>query len=131
VKLPPPESSRRFAFVADPRPILQGTIAGLVVLALLAKMHWNRMLVVVPIFLGAIGLFVLFAGVRIGSGKGPLVSPVYHPGWRLTGKTWPHPFFDRATRAPIRTVTTLSQAERDALRPLCGPRPSDDTGAKR
>src|SRR5262245_58127499 len=44
-------------------------------------------------------------------------------GWRLSGQSWPHPFFDRATRAPTRPVTTLSPAERDALRPLCGPRP--------
>jgi hypothetical protein len=45
-------------------------------------------------------------------------------GWRLRGKTWPHPFFDRATRAPRRPVTTLSRAERDALRPQCGPHPT-------
>jgi hypothetical protein len=45
-------------------------------------------------------------------------------GWRLRGKTWPHPFFDRATRSPTRPVTTLSRAERDALRPLCGPHPT-------
>jgi len=44
--------------------------------------------------------------------------------WRLTGKTWPHPFFDRETRAPSRPVTTLSPAERDALRKFCGPRPA-------
>lgn len=45
-------------------------------------------------------------------------------GWRLRGRTWPHPFFDRATRGPSRPLTTLSHAERDALRPLCGPHPS-------
>jgi hypothetical protein len=44
--------------------------------------------------------------------------------WRLRGKTWPHPFFDRATRAPSRPVTILSRAERDALRPQCGPHPT-------
>lgn len=44
-------------------------------------------------------------------------------GWKLSGKTWPHPFFDRSTRAPNRPLKTLSRAERDALRPLCGPRP--------
>jgi hypothetical protein len=44
-------------------------------------------------------------------------------GWRLGGRAWPHPFFDRATGAPSRPVTTLSAAERDALRPRCGPRP--------
>ena len=45
-------------------------------------------------------------------------------GWRLTGRSWPHPFFDRATRAPTYPLTTLSRDERDALRQLCGPRPS-------
>ncbi|HLK37093.1 MAG TPA: DUF6151 family protein [Polyangiaceae bacterium] len=45
-------------------------------------------------------------------------------GWRLRGKTWPHPFFDRATRQPIRPVSVLSRAEREALRPLCGPHPA-------
>jgi hypothetical protein len=43
-------------------------------------------------------------------------------GWKLGGKTWPHPFFDRATRAPTPPLTTLSSAERDSIRPLCGPR---------
>ena len=50
-------------------------------------------------------------------------------GWRLTGKTWPHPFFDRATRAPKYPLTTLSRAEREALRPLCGPHPAAPAGA--
>jgi hypothetical protein len=45
-------------------------------------------------------------------------------GWRFGGKTWPHPFFDSETRAPKRPVKTLSRAERDALRPLCGPLPA-------
>ncbi|HMJ57052.1 MAG TPA: DUF6151 family protein [Polyangiaceae bacterium] len=45
-------------------------------------------------------------------------------GWKIRGKTWPHPFFDRATRSSTRPVTTLSRAERDALRPLCGPHPT-------
>ena len=45
-------------------------------------------------------------------------------GWKLFGKTWPHPFFDRAARAPSRPLTTLSVEEREALRPLCGPRPA-------
>jgi hypothetical protein len=44
--------------------------------------------------------------------------------WRLAGKTWPHPFFDRKTRAPSRPVTILSASERDALRKFCGPRPA-------
>jgi hypothetical protein len=43
-------------------------------------------------------------------------------GWRLSGKAWPHPFFDRESRKPIRAVTILTKDEREALRPLCGPR---------
>ena len=45
-------------------------------------------------------------------------------GWKLGGHTWPHPFFDRATRAPAYPVTVLTTQERDSLRPLCGPRPA-------
>ena len=45
-------------------------------------------------------------------------------GWKIGGKTWPHPFFDRASEQPKYPVTVLSRAERDALRPLCGPRPA-------
>ena len=44
-------------------------------------------------------------------------------GWRVTGRTWPHPFFARETKAPIYPVTVISKERRDALRPLCGPRP--------
>jgi hypothetical protein len=52
-------------------------------------------------------------------------------GWKLRGRTWPHPFFDRETRAPRPPVTTLSREERDALRPLCGPRPAEPSPATR
>ncbi|HEX7839374.1 MAG TPA: hypothetical protein VF469_17975 [Kofleriaceae bacterium] len=45
-------------------------------------------------------------------------------GWRLRGKAWPHPFFDRGAKAPNRPMTTLSTSEREALRPLCGPKPA-------
>jgi hypothetical protein len=45
-------------------------------------------------------------------------------GWKLRGTTWPHPFFERATRAPSHPVTTLSRDEREALRAHCGPNPS-------
>jgi hypothetical protein len=45
-------------------------------------------------------------------------------GWRLRGQAWPHPFFQRATGAPIFPLTTLSHQEREALRLLCGPSPS-------
>ena len=43
-------------------------------------------------------------------------------GWRLRGKTWPHPFFAQGKQEPVYPVTVLSEEERDALRPLCGPR---------
>ena len=45
-------------------------------------------------------------------------------GWRLRGKAWPHPFFRRETGEPIYPLTVLSQQQRDALRPLCGPHPT-------
>ena len=45
-------------------------------------------------------------------------------GWRIGGKTWPHPYFDRATRLPSPPLTVLTREERAALRPLCGPRPA-------
>lgn len=43
-------------------------------------------------------------------------------GWKLKGRAWPHPYFNQSTREPAHPVTILSSAERDALRPLCGPR---------
>lgn len=43
--------------------------------------------------------------------------------WKLRGAGFPHPFVDDVTRAPMFPVKVLSKAERDALRPLCGPRP--------
>ena len=49
-------------------------------------------------------------------------------GWRLAGKTWPHPFFDRATGKPRFPVTSLTSNQREALRPLCGPRPAPPAG---
>lgn len=45
-------------------------------------------------------------------------------GWRLGGRTWPHPFFDRQTREPIYPLTVLSKEQRDRLRPYCGPVPT-------
>lgn len=45
-------------------------------------------------------------------------------GWRLAGKAWPHPFFERAKTTPIYPVRVLTLSERDALRPLCGPHPA-------
>ena len=44
-------------------------------------------------------------------------------GWRLRGQAWPHPFFERTTRAPRFPLATLTHREREALRPLCGPNP--------
>ena len=44
-------------------------------------------------------------------------------GWRLRGKAWPHPFFTLGKSEPNIPVTVLSNDERDALRPLCGPKP--------
>ena len=37
-------------------------------------------------------------------------------GWKIGGKAWPHPYFDRATGEPRYPVTVLSREERDALR---------------
>ena len=48
-------------------------------------------------------------------------------GWRLGGKTWPHPFFARDTRAPIYPLTVISQERREALRALLRPA-SDGAG---
>jgi len=46
--------------------------------------------------------------------------------WRLSGQTWPHPFFRRDTRAPIYPLTVLSHSQREALRRLCGPHPTPE-----
>jgi hypothetical protein len=45
-------------------------------------------------------------------------------GWKFGARTWPHPFFDRDTRAPTHPIVTLTRPEREALRPLCGPNAS-------
>jgi hypothetical protein len=45
-------------------------------------------------------------------------------GWRLKGRVWPHPFFSRDRGGPTYPVTVLSADQREALRALCGPRPS-------
>jgi hypothetical protein len=46
-------------------------------------------------------------------------------GWRVRGRAWPHPFFDRDTRAPIYPLSVLSHAQREALRRFCGPHPTE------
>src|SRR5262249_54123586 len=43
-------------------------------------------------------------------------------GWRLTGRAWPNPYFDKSTRKPIYPVKSLSPEQREALRPFCGPK---------
>jgi hypothetical protein len=45
-------------------------------------------------------------------------------GWRVRGQTWPHPFFERETAAPIYPVSVLPQSQRESLRRLCGPHPA-------
>jgi hypothetical protein len=45
-------------------------------------------------------------------------------GWRIAGRAWPHPFFNRETRAPIYPLTVLPQDRREALRAYCGPDPT-------
>lgn len=44
-------------------------------------------------------------------------------GWKLRGKAWPHPFFEKKRKEPTVSVRTLTRDERDRLRPLCGPTP--------
>ena len=44
-------------------------------------------------------------------------------GWKFAGKSWPHPYFDKATRLPKFPVAILQQSEREALRAKCGPNP--------
>lgn len=45
-------------------------------------------------------------------------------GWRLRGKTWPHPFFRREASEPVYPVTIVSAERREALRAYCGPNPT-------
>lgn len=45
-------------------------------------------------------------------------------GWKFSGRAWPHPFFDKATRSPRYPVTTITPEEREALRSKCGPSPT-------
>jgi len=44
-------------------------------------------------------------------------------GWKLSGKSWPHPYFDQDSRQPRYSVTVLRPSEREALRAKCGPDP--------
>jgi hypothetical protein len=47
--------------------------------------------------------------------------------WKLGGHTWPSPFFEKGRKDPVPPVHVLTRAERDALRPLCGPNRSAGT----
>jgi hypothetical protein len=49
-------------------------------------------------------------------------------GWRVSGQTWPHPFFKRDTREPIYPVSVLPPRQREALRRFCGPEPAARAG---
>jgi hypothetical protein len=51
-------------------------------------------------------------------------------GWRLRGRTWPHPFFKRDTSGPIYPLTVLSHERREALRCFCGPHPTAQSTAQ-
>jgi hypothetical protein len=67
-------------------------------------------------------------GAPEGSTKLPLKMMVHSVGlllgWKLKGKTWPHPFFERTTAAPWLPVSILSPEELQVLRAQCGPTPS-------
>lgn len=43
-------------------------------------------------------------------------------GWKLRGRAWPHPFFDRASSEPKYDVRVLSREERAAARSAAGVR---------
>ena len=45
-------------------------------------------------------------------------------GWRLRGRTWPHPFFEGGKKEPRYPVTVLEKSERDRVRALAGPKPA-------
>ena len=45
-------------------------------------------------------------------------------GWKVGGKSWPQPFFDRGAPEPRYPVTVVTPAEREAARSRCGPHPS-------
>lgn len=45
-------------------------------------------------------------------------------GWKLGGKSWPHPFFTKGSEEPHPPASLVPKSERDALRALCGPTPA-------
>jgi hypothetical protein len=44
-------------------------------------------------------------------------------GWKMSRRSWPHPYFDKSTREPKYPVLILQPREREALQGKCGPRP--------
>ncbi|MEJ1934546.1 DUF6151 family protein [Nostoc sp. NIES-2111] len=50
--------------------------------------------------------------------------------WRMTGRAWPHPFFDRSTGKPNFPVTVVAPEDREQLRLLCGPRPMSQVSTR-
>jgi hypothetical protein len=56
------------------------------------------------------------------SGTVGVISKVL--GWKLSGKSWPHPYSDQRSRTPKFPVTILQPSEREALRAKCGPHPT-------
>ena len=77
--------------VSARRVIFCGTITCLVAAALFglntlvgAQMGWSRMMMPMPVVVAATGTLILFAGVRISLGKGPIVSMMYNPSYGRT-----------------------------------------------
>ncbi len=59
-------------------------------------------------------------GMNVGLLMGTIAKIL---SWRLFGRSWPNPFFDRATGKPLRPVATLTDEQRQDLRRFCGPNP--------
>jgi hypothetical protein len=47
-----------------------------------AQLHWHRLLLLMPVVIGGIGLVIVIGGVRVRIGRGALISPLYGPGYR-------------------------------------------------
>lgn len=52
-------------------------------LALQAHFGWNRLLLPTPLLIGATGVLAIIAGLRIRTGTGPQISPLYSPDYRV------------------------------------------------
>lgn len=65
--------------------LLCGAVAAILYganLALGASLGWRRQLVTAPALLGLVGALITLAAARIRAGRGPVVSPLYSPGYR-------------------------------------------------